>query len=52
MLITPINILFIPVTCYKLSKAFGKSNLFAVISIFFPYITNQIIAFDDSKYIN
>ncbi len=52
MLITPINILFIPVTSYQLSKKFGKSTLFAVLSIFFPYITTQIIAFDDSKYID
>lgn len=52
MLITPINILFIPATIYQLSKKFGKSTLFAVLSIFFPYITTQIIAFDDSKYID
>ncbi|MCI9110208.1 MAG: DUF2116 family Zn-ribbon domain-containing protein [Bacilli bacterium] len=52
MLITPINLVFIPVTCYKLAKTFGKSTAFAVCSIFFPYITFQIIAFDNSKYID
>lgn len=51
MLITPINLVFIPITCYKLAKAFGKSTGFAVCSIFFPYITMQIIAFDNSRYI-
>ncbi len=51
MLITPINLVFIPITCYKLAKAFGKNNTFAILSIFFPYITMQIIAFDNSKYI-
>lgn len=52
MLITPINIVFMPVTFYKLAKRFGKSTTFAVCSIFFPYVTMQIIAFDNSKYIN
>ena len=36
---------------YKLSKAFGKSTLFSILSIFFGFITMQIIAFDDSKYV-
>lgn len=52
MLITPINIVFMPVTFYKLAKRFGKSTAFAVCSIFFPYVTLQIIAFDNSKYID
>ncbi|MCI9084399.1 MAG: zinc-ribbon domain-containing protein [Bacilli bacterium] len=51
MLITPINLVFIPITCYKLAKAFGKSTGFAVCSIFFPFVTMQIIAFDNSRYI-
>ena len=50
MLITPINLIFILILFYKLAKRFNKSTLFAVLSIFFPYITMQIIAFDSSKY--
>lgn len=51
MLITPINLVFIPTTCYKIARAFGKSQSFAICSLFFPYITLQIVAFDKSKYI-
>lgn len=51
LLITPINFVFMLVIFYKLAKRFGKSTIFAVCSIFFPYITMQIIAFDQSKYI-
>jgi len=52
LLITPINFVFMLVIFYKLAKRFGKSTIFAVCSIFFPYITMQIIAFDKSKYID
>jgi len=52
LLITPINFVFMLVIFYKLAKRFGKSTAFAVCSIFFPYITMQMIAFDKSKYID
>ncbi len=52
LLITPINIVFMLILSYKLAKRFGKSTAFAVCSILFPYITMQIIAFDNSKYIS
>lgn len=52
LLITPINFIFMLIIFYKLAKRFGKSTAFAVCSAFFPYITMQIIAFDNSKYIS
>lgn len=52
LLISPINIVFMLVMSYKLAKRFGKSTIFAICSIIFPYITMQIIAFDDSKYLD
>jgi len=34
----------------KLAKLFGKSTAFGVLSIFFPIITDAIIAFGQAKY--
>lgn len=34
----------------KLAKLFGKSTAFGVLSIFFPIITDAIIAFGEAKY--
>ncbi len=51
MLITPINVIVFMLWLYKIAKAFGKSTGFAICNIFFPYITMQIIAFDNSNYI-
>lgn len=52
MIITPINIVFIPIWLYKCAKAFGKSTAFAICNILFPYITMQIIAFGSAEYIH
>ncbi len=52
MFIPIVNFVFVIMLWYKLAKAFGKSNAFAVCNIFFNLITLQIIAFDDSKYEN
>ena len=35
---------------YRVSKRFGKSTIFSVLSIFFSIITYAIIAFGDAKY--
>ena len=52
MLLIPFaNFVMIFLLGYKLAKAFGKSTLFAVLSIFFACISMQIIAFDDSEYL-
>ncbi len=51
MFIPIANLVFVVMLWYKLAKAFGKSNGFAVCNIFFSWITLQIIAFDDSRYI-
>ncbi len=51
LLISPVNIVMIPIWLYKTAKAFGKSTAFAICNIFFPYINMQIIALDDSEYI-
>lgn len=45
-----VNVVFGYIMLYNLAKAFGKSNLFAVLNIFFSVITLQLLAFDDSKY--
>ena len=52
MLIPLVNICFIIALCYKLPKAFGKSNGFAICNLFLSFFTMQILAFDNSKYIN
>lgn len=50
-----ILILFIPfgnmIINYKLAKAYGKNNKFAIFSIFFPNIALYIMTLDNSKYI-
>lgn len=45
-----VNIIYIPILLYKISRSFGKSVFFSIINIIFPYINMQIIAFDHSKY--
>lgn len=45
-----INIIYIPFLLYKISRSFGKSVLFSILNIIFPFINMQIIAFDNSKY--
>ena len=51
LLIPFVNFIVFFMLIYKLAKAFGKSTLFAILSLFFGLITFQIIAFDDSKYV-
>lgn len=51
MFIPIVNFVFVFMLYYKLAKVFGKSDGFAICNIFFMWITMQIIAFDDSKYI-
>ena len=50
MLIPMVNFVIVLILWYKLAKAFGKSNVFAVCNIFLSVFTLQIIAFDDSEY--
>ena len=50
LFIPVVNVVFGYIMLYKLAKAFGKSNLFAILNIFFSAVTLQILAFDDSKY--
>ncbi len=50
LIIPFVNFIFILMLSYQLARKFGKSNCFAIFSMLFPYITMQIIAFDDSIY--
>lgn len=50
MYIPLVNIIYIPVLLYNLSRAFGKSVLFSILNIIFSCINMQIIAFGYSKY--
>ena len=51
MFVPLVNFVIIFMLWYKLAKAFGKSDGFAVCSIFLSLFTLQIIAFDKSKYL-
>ncbi len=51
MIIPIVNFVIIFMLWYKLAKAFGKSNGFAILNIFLSFFTLQIIAFDNSEYL-
>lgn len=51
LIIPFVNFIFILLSWYYLARRFGKSKCFAICSMIFPYITMQIIAFDNSMYI-
>lgn len=45
-----VNLFFIIALYFSIAKVFGKSDVYQILTIFFPSITIPLIAFDDSNY--
>ena len=50
MFIPGVNAIYLVILLFKLAKSFGKSTLFAILTIFFSYVCIPIIAFGKSNY--
>ncbi len=48
MLFIPfVNLIFAIMISYNFAKSYGRSNGFAVLSVFFPFVTYPIMAFSE-----
>lgn len=50
LFIPGVNVIFLLLLLYNLGKAFGKSNLYCILIMFFPTVLCPLLAFDNSSY--